>query len=94
MPARNNEGDVTKRDMTRTTIAMEQLCKYVSTETNTHNNRRAVFSVWSVPRGYKKDKVNRLSQLSFETPACQGVNLKAVESRDGIELRNWLIRVT
>jgi hypothetical protein len=31
---------------------------------NTCNNKRAVLSVRSVPRGYKKDKEGRLSQLS------------------------------
>jgi hypothetical protein len=39
------------------------------------NSREAVFSVRSVPRGYKKDKKGRLSQLSFETPACQDMSL-------------------
>jgi hypothetical protein len=42
---------------------------------NTHNNRRAVFSVRSVLRGYKEDKEGRLSQLSFETSACQDMRL-------------------
>jgi hypothetical protein len=35
-----------------------------------------VFSVWSVPRGYKKDKEHRLRQLSFEMAACQDISCK------------------
>jgi hypothetical protein len=38
-----------------------------------------VFSAWSVPRGYKKDIEDRLSQLGFETPACQDMSLGAGE---------------
>jgi hypothetical protein len=53
---------------------MEQLNKHVFAEAYTHNNRGAVFSVRSVPRGYKKNKEDRLSQLSFETPACQDMS--------------------
>jgi hypothetical protein len=34
---------------------MERLGGHVSAETNSHNNRGAVFSVPFVPRGYKKD---------------------------------------
>jgi hypothetical protein len=56
---------------------MEQLSKHVSAERNSRINRRAVFSVQSVPRGYKKDKVDRLSQLSYETPACQDMSFGA-----------------
>jgi hypothetical protein len=54
----------------RSALPMERLGKHVSAETNSRNNRRAVFSVRSVPRGYKKDKEDCLSQSSFETPAC------------------------
>jgi hypothetical protein len=39
--------------------------KHVSSETNSRNNRKAVLSVRSVPRGYEKDKEDRLSQLSL-----------------------------
>jgi hypothetical protein len=39
------------RDVTRTAVAMEQLSKQVSVETNTRNSRGNVFSVRSVPRG-------------------------------------------
>jgi hypothetical protein len=73
MSARNNRGIVTKRDVTRIAV-VERLGKHVSAETNSRNKRRAVFSSWSVPRGYKKDKENRLRQLSFETPACQDMS--------------------
>jgi hypothetical protein len=38
-----------------------------------------LFSAWSVPRGYKLDNENRLSQSSFETPACQDMSLGAEE---------------
>jgi hypothetical protein len=68
---------------------MEQLSKQVSVETNTRNNREVVFSVRSVPRCYKKDKEDRLSKFSFETPACQYMSLEAEElnwkSRESIE---------
>jgi hypothetical protein len=45
MPTRYNAGIVTKRDVTRTAVAVEQFNKLVSAETNTSNNRRALFSV-------------------------------------------------
>jgi hypothetical protein len=38
-----------------------------------------VFPAWSVPRDYKKEKEDLLSALSFETPACQDMSLKAEE---------------
>jgi hypothetical protein len=56
MPASNNRGVVTIREVTRTAVAMEELSKHVSGEMNTSNKRSAVFSVRSVPRGYNKDK--------------------------------------
>jgi predicted ATPase len=65
MPARNNTGIVTIRDVTRTVVAMEHLCNHVSVERNTHNNRRDVFSVQPVPTGYKKDKAVRLGGLNL-----------------------------
>jgi hypothetical protein len=61
--------------VTRTAVAMERLGKHVSAETNSRNNKRAVISVRSVSRGYKKDKADSLSQLSFETPAWWGMSL-------------------
>jgi hypothetical protein len=79
MPARNNRGGVTTGDVTRIAVTMEQLRKYVSVETNTRHNRRALFSVRSVGRGCKKDKEDRSSQLSFEMPACQDMSLGAEE---------------
>jgi hypothetical protein len=81
MSTRINGGIVTKQDVTRTAIAMEWLHKHVSIEINTRNNRRAVFSVQSMLRGYKKDKEDGLSKLSFETPACQDVGSGAEELR-------------
>jgi hypothetical protein len=59
-----------------TAVAMEQISKYVSTETNIRNNRKAVFSVL---RGYKKDKEDCLDQLSFETVACQDMSFGVEE---------------
>jgi hypothetical protein len=38
-----------------------------------------MFSVLSVPSGYKKDKEERLGQLSFETTASQDKRLGAEE---------------
>jgi hypothetical protein len=56
MLAHNNRGIVTKWDVPRTAVAMEQLSKQVSSETNTGNNRKVIFFVWSMPSVYKKDK--------------------------------------
>jgi hypothetical protein len=38
-------------------------------------------------RGYKKDKEDRLSQLNFETPACQDMSFRAEE----LELRDLAV---
>jgi hypothetical protein len=82
MTARKNRGTVTIRDMTHTDFSMEQLSKHVSAETNTRNNRGAVFSVQrSVSRGYEKDKEDRLRQLSSERAACQDMSLGTEELR-------------
>jgi hypothetical protein len=56
MLARNSGGIVMIRDVMRSAVIVKQLSKHVSAETNSRNNRRAVFSVRSVPRGYKMDK--------------------------------------
>jgi hypothetical protein len=56
---------------------MERSGEHVSAEPNSRNNRRDVFSVPSLPKGYKKDKENRLSQLSFKMPACQDMTFGA-----------------
>jgi hypothetical protein len=61
----------------RTAVAMERFGKHVLAETNYRINRRAVFPSRSLTRGYKKGKEDRLSQLSFETPACQVMSLGA-----------------
>jgi hypothetical protein len=45
MLARNNRGIVTMRDVTRTAVAMEQLSKHFSTDTNSLNNKKAVVYV-------------------------------------------------
>jgi hypothetical protein len=52
-----------------------------------------MFSILSVPRGYKKDKEDPLSQLSFETPACLDMGLGAGEPRHGIEAPELLSAV-
>jgi hypothetical protein len=38
-----------------------------------------VFFAWSVPRGYNKDKEDRLRQLSIVMPGCRDMNLGAEE---------------
>jgi hypothetical protein len=58
---------------------MERLGKHVSEEINSRKKIEDLFSVRSVPRGYKKDKEDRVSQLNFETPACQDMSLGAEE---------------
>jgi hypothetical protein len=63
------------RCVTRTAVAMERLGKRVCAETSS----RAVFSVRSGLRRYEKDKQDRLSQSSFETPVCQDISLGAEE---------------
>jgi hypothetical protein len=55
----------------RISVAMERLGTHISMETNSHNNRRAVFSVQFMPSGYKMDKKGRLRELSFEMPAWE-----------------------
>jgi hypothetical protein len=75
MPACNSRGIVTIRDVTCITVAMERLCKHVSTETNSRNNRKAVFSVRSVPRAYKKDKEGRFKSVEFRDASLPGYEL-------------------
>jgi hypothetical protein len=77
---------VTIRSVTRTAVAVEWLGNHVSAETNSRNNRGAVFSVWSVPRGYRKEKENRLSKSSSGIPSEQLVESweEGVES-SGVE---------
>jgi hypothetical protein len=65
------------RDVTLTAVAMEQLSKHVSSETNSRSNRKAGFSVRSVPRGCK-DKEDLLSHVSRRQPA----RIKAWEQRN------------
>jgi hypothetical protein len=49
---------------------MERLGTHVSAQTNSRNNRRAVFSVRSVPRGYKHDKEVCLRQSNSGVGSC------------------------
>jgi hypothetical protein len=79
MHPRNNGGTITIRDVTRTAVAMERLVKRVIAEMNSRNNRKSVFSLRSLLRDYRKAKEDRLRQLSFETPACQDMNLRREE---------------
>jgi hypothetical protein len=71
------------RDVKRTAVAMEQLSKHVSVEMNSRNNRRVVFSVWSMPRAYDNDKGNRLSRVEFRDASLPGYELGS----RGIELK-------
>jgi hypothetical protein len=65
-----------------------------------HATIEELFSARSVPRGCKKDKEDCLRQSSFETPACQVMNLGSEELNWGIriiecssvELKVWLWR--
>jgi hypothetical protein len=68
---------------------MEQLGKHVSAETNSGNNRRAVFSLRFVPRGYKKDSEDRFKLVEFRDASLPGYEL----SSRGIEWRNGGIRI-
>jgi hypothetical protein len=44
-------------------VSMQRLGKQIPASADARNNTDAGFSVlWSVPRGYKKDKENRLRQ--------------------------------
>jgi hypothetical protein len=78
MPSNDNRGIVMILDVTITAVAIEQLSKYVSVESNTRNNKGAVFSLWSV-RKVIKNKEDCLSQLSFMTPVCQDMSLGVEE---------------
>jgi hypothetical protein len=89
MPARNNGGIVTIRDVTRTAVSMERLGKHISAETNSRNSTRAVFSVRSVPRGYTKDKED-LKSVEFWDASLPGYEV----GNRGIELRKWGISIT
>jgi hypothetical protein len=71
---------------------VEQLSKYVSAQTNSRNNRRAVFYVWSVPRGHKRGKEDRLSQFEFRDASLPGYELgsrgiEASELLSAVQLR-------
>jgi hypothetical protein len=52
-----------------------------------------VFSVGSMPRGYKKDKEVRSSHLSFETPTCQYMIFEGEELNCGTEASELLSEV-
>jgi hypothetical protein len=70
MPARNSRGIVTIRNVTRTAVAMEQLSKHVSAETNSRNNRRTVFlcgPCWGVTKG--TENIVWVGRVSRRQPA-------------------------
>jgi hypothetical protein len=79
MPACNNRGIVAITHVTHTAVSKERLDKHASTEMNSCNISSAVLSVRSVPKNYKKDKEDRLSQLSLETPPHKCMSLGAEE---------------
>jgi hypothetical protein len=91
MPACNNRGVVTKRDVTRTAVAMEQLSKHPSAEENTRNNRRTVFCVRSVPRDYKKDKTRLFESVEFRDASLPGYEpgSRGVEASDLLSAVQW-----
>jgi hypothetical protein len=68
MLACNNSGIVTTRVVTHIPSAMERMGKHVFAE-NLRNNR-TMFSVRSVPRGYKKYKEDRLGQFYSGVDSC------------------------
>jgi hypothetical protein len=67
MPALCNRGLGTLRDVTRAAVAMERWGKHDSAETNSRNNRRAVF-LWGSCRGVMKDEGNLLAYRNW---CCQ-----------------------
>jgi hypothetical protein len=82
MLARNNRGIATIRVVTLQSLLWN---RWVNTFLRRRVNAtiEELFSVRSVPRVYENDKGDRLSQLGFGTPACQG----AWEQRSCLE--NW-----
>jgi hypothetical protein len=92
MPARNNRGIVTIRDVTRTAVAMEHLSKHISAETNSCNSRITVFSAWSVPRGYKKER-RSFESVEFLDASLSGYELGADELNCGTKASQLLSAV-
>jgi hypothetical protein len=69
---------------------MEQLSKHVSAEKITRKNRRAVFSVRSVPRGYKKG--NKLFEtVEFREASLPGYEFgsKEIEASELLTAVHW-----
>jgi hypothetical protein len=66
MPARNNRGNVTIRDATRTAVAMEELKRKRIHATI----EELCFLCGPCPEGYKTDKEGRLSWLSSGVGSC------------------------
>jgi hypothetical protein len=54
-------------------------CYVTALKTLLLNNREAVFSVWSMPRGYKMDKENRLSCRVSRRQSARIWSLRAEE---------------
>jgi hypothetical protein len=82
MLASKNRGIVTRRD-----IAMERPSKHVSTETNSPNKKRAVFSAWPVQRGYKRRQRRWFKAVEFGDASLPGYELgsRGRELRDSLE---------
>jgi hypothetical protein len=80
MPARNNKGIVTIRDVMRTAVAMELLSKHA------RNSERAVFSMWSAPQPLLCNGAVNISpgkhiswtieRLCFMCGPCRGVTTR------------------
>jgi hypothetical protein len=62
MPASNNRGIVTIRNVTRTAVAMERLGKHVSAEPNSRNNGDVFWAVRA--GGYRRDKEDHFKSIS------------------------------
>jgi hypothetical protein len=75
MTARTNRKIVTLRDVTRITVAMERLCKHVSAETISRNNRRAVFSVCSFAEGLLNERRRLFESVKFRDASLPGYEL-------------------
>jgi hypothetical protein len=71
---------------------MERQDKHVSEKTNSSNNRRAVFSLPSVPRGYKKNKDDRLNKSSSGVSSEGSVVIRRTERVSGDGSRKELGR--
>jgi IS1 family transposase len=56
---------------------MERLSKHVLAETNSCNTRRAVFSAWSLQRGYKKRQRRSFKAVEFRAARVPGYEFRS-----------------